>query len=163
MERITVDQQDAINTLATASWFRNREQFEFAAFIRAAEAQGGVTAERVEPFIQALNLATKLLWSAWWKAYNLGMGKRPTPGTAPQVKFDLKLRCDLRCQNATGYDCVCGCGGANHGLLAHLGLVKVKDPAWLVGLKKQEAKEEMKDINSNPVANLLIQSTRKVR
>lgn len=30
-------------------------------------------------------------------------------------QFSEKRRCDARCVNAKGPDCVCACGGANHG------------------------------------------------
>lgn len=162
MERITVDQQDAINAVSTAYRWRSVEQFEFKMFILACEAQGGITAERVQPFIDGLNAATKRLWSAWWNCFNLGLCKRPNPGTAPIVKWNKNLRCDGRCQNATGFDCECSCIGSNHGILAHLGLQKVKDPAAIIKMKKRQAKEEMKSINENTKLNLDIQATKYI-
>ena len=30
-------------------------------------------------------------------------------------RYNPKLKCGARCQNATGFDCECSCGGKNHG------------------------------------------------
>lgn len=36
-------------------------------------------------------------------------------------------RCDTRCQNARGFDCVCSCGGAFHGSFQDADWIKVGD------------------------------------
>ena len=162
MERITAEQQDAIDDVFYMVKRRAYEQLTFAGFMKACLANGGITEARVQPFINALNEETKSLWRAWWKAFNLGLCKRPTPGVAPQVKFNANLKCDGRCQNATGYHCECSCAGSGHGLL-NIRLYQSPDPAGVISNLKNMAKEEMREINANPFANLSIQANKYVR
>lgn len=41
--------------------------------------------------------------------------RQPTPGQTIRATLSAARRCDDRCMYAKGPDCVCSCGGANHG------------------------------------------------
>lgn len=144
---------------------RKFEQITFAGFLKClAGNKLEITEERIQPYIDAVNEATKNLWRALWNAHNDGFAYRPNPGKAPIVKYNKKMRCDGRCQNATGFQCECSCGGANHGITniaLALGSARTKVSTETIrelrNQRKEEAKENMREINNTPQASLSIQ------
>jgi len=107
-----------VNEVSTAYRKRALEQVRFAGQLMGIRANGlEITPERITPYIDALNEATRTLWRELWDAYKAGLCKRPSPSKPPQVKFNKAVKCDLRCQGANPWsECECGCGGAYHGM-----------------------------------------------
>lgn len=134
---------------------RDFEQTSFAGFLMACRANHvEVTEALVEPYQRALNAATRALWKA---LYDAGY----QPGKTPKIRFDAKIVCTAACQHAQGFECVCGCGGANHGLfaVAH-SLSKAKDPASYVRNARTQAREQMADLNAFPANRIRVQMGR---
>jgi len=148
---------DLINAVSSALVARKMEQIEFASFLKALESNGkAITAESVASHLDALNESTKALWRALWNAHNDGLCHRPNPGKAPIVTFDAHRKCDNRCQHATGWQCDCSCGGANHGIFFAGQFANATNPAELVRILQGTALAEMEAINADPQRRMLI-------
>ena len=62
----------------------------------------------------------------YWTPWSLGLHclshKRELAWTPVNGHYSAEHVCDSRCMNATGPNCECGCGGANHGRGYHVEL-----------------------------------------
>lgn len=108
------------NTLADELCLKLRERFvenvAYAGLFVTAKAHGmTLTQEHIKPYTDALNAANKALWSLLWRAQKANQLAKP-PGKAPMASYDPNKKCDGRCWSAVGYECVCKCGGAFHGM-----------------------------------------------
>ena len=60
----------------------------------------------------------------YWRPWHLGLkcAKHEKPLTWQKITAKLNYAhvCDIRCMMATGPDCECSCGGANHGRGFHV-------------------------------------------
>ena len=145
--------QDAANDLALAVRRRERSRIIIQAWLLAcAGNKVEVTEENFAPWVAEFNEVTKDVYRILWDLYNAGYGERP--GKAPVMKFSAKVSCDTRCTHAKGAECVCSCGGINHGTFSW-SLAHCQDPdAEVSRIKKQNA-EELKALNADPIARLL--------
>ncbi len=107
--------QEIANDLATAYRKRALEQIAYAGYIMALESNSiAITEERLGPYADALTQANKALNRVLWQAFESKcIAKRP--GKPPVIAYDANKKCDDRCRNARGMECVCKCFGAFHG------------------------------------------------
>ena len=115
MNKVT-DCQDVADDLATAVRKRYVEQVAFAGLPMAFKSNSKeMPVEALAPYQDALNQANKEVWRILWTGYEMGCTAK-RPGKVPTAAYDPNKKCDLRCMNARGFDCVCSCGGAGHGM-----------------------------------------------
>ena len=104
------EQEFLVNSLATAARRLFVEQVASAGYLMALESNGkALTEELTAPYTVALNVALAEAYSIL-RALGMRVGKTPKRG------FNAGTKCDQRCRNARGYECVCSCGSLYHGV-----------------------------------------------
>ena len=100
---------DRTNDLADAARLLNVARVAAAGYLVTCREHGiAVTPERRQGYTDALNRKLAVAYQAL-----RALGKR---ATTPKVTFGDGRKCDIRCTSARGSDCVCQCGGLNHGI-----------------------------------------------